>query len=281
MASIIALLFYTDMGKDLKERFYPNSVTTTTVIPTRTTVPAPSDTTTSISKTMDTEPEECHDSLIIDEAERFFSSVRNAPIATYDAGKLPPGFDKTPEIEYEGELKAGSDSKITGEMKFFHKKSGNIFTLKSDGAVSPKNGDEWTEPETSMEFVWIRGGCYDMGCDETHCEDWEKPVYQVCVEGFWMGKQEVTQGQWKKVTGNNSTVKGTVEKVERTYITVDIGKEEKVREGMRLLVYELDPRDETLGQAEIESVEEKKSDADLLDKKPDKEIKKGDHVITR
>ncbi|RLC07068.1 MAG: hypothetical protein DRI57_26325 [Deltaproteobacteria bacterium] len=84
-----------------------------------------------------------------------------------------------------------------------------------------------------------------------------------------------------KLTDELPVVKGTVEKVERTYITVDIGKEEKVREGMRLLVYELDPRDETLGQAEIESVEEKKSDADLLDKKPDKEIKKGDHVITR
>lgn len=36
-------------------------------------------------------------------------------------------------------------------MKFFQKKLGNIFTLDSDGAVSPGNGDEWTEPLTGME----------------------------------------------------------------------------------------------------------------------------------
>ncbi len=84
-----------------------------------------------------------------------------------------------------------------------------------------------------------------------------------------------------KLTDELPVVKGTVEKVGKTYITVDIGKEEKVREGMKLIVYEVDPRDETLGQAKIEYVQEKRSDADLLDKKPDKEIKKGDHVITR
>ncbi len=35
-------------------------------------------------------------------------------------------------------------------------------------------------------------GCFD-----------EKPVHKVCVDGFWMGKYEVTQGQWQKIMGNN------------------------------------------------------------------------------
>ncbi len=198
--SIILGFLFTIYSEDIQmwwKSESPGERSAETTIPP---IPIPS------SSTSENGKQESYDSLTINEAERFYFSVRNAPIATYDAGKLPPGFDKTPEIEYEGELKAGSDGKITGEMKFFHKKSGNIFMLNSDGAVSPRNGDEWTEPLTGMEFVWIRGDCYDMGCDKVHCEKWEKPVHQVCVKGFWMGKQEVTQGQWKTVTGDNSTV---------------------------------------------------------------------------
>jgi formylglycine-generating enzyme required for sulfatase activity len=44
-----------------------------------------------------------------------------------------------------------------------------------------------------------------MGCGNwtSDCFRDEKPVHEVCVDGFWMGKTEVTQGQWKQVMGNN------------------------------------------------------------------------------
>ncbi len=208
LASIIALLFYTDIIRDVKEFYSPSSVTTTatTTIPISARTTVPPDTTTSVAETTDTEPKECYDSLSIDEAERFFSSVRNAPAATYDENSLPPGFDKTSGIGYRGKLKVDSGGKITGEMKFLHKKSGNIFTLNNDGVVSPGNGDEWTEPVTGMEFVWISGRCFGMGCNDAHCEDQEKPAHEICVDGFWMGKQEVNQGQWEKIMGNNPSV---------------------------------------------------------------------------
>ncbi|RLC01284.1 MAG: hypothetical protein DRI57_31280, partial [Deltaproteobacteria bacterium] len=45
--------------------------------------------------------------------------------------------------------------------------------------ISDEDKPPFTEPLTGMEFVWIRGDCYDMGCDKAHCEDWEKPVHQV------------------------------------------------------------------------------------------------------
>ena len=64
----------------------------------------------------------------------------------------------------------------------------------------------------SMEFVWIRPGSFKMGspssergCDDEsrHCED-EGPVHEVKIsQGFWLGKYEVTQGQWKAVMGRN------------------------------------------------------------------------------
>ncbi len=31
----------------------------------------------------------------------------------------------------------------------------------------------------------------------------ERPVHEVCVDDFWIGKYEVTQAQWQKVMGNN------------------------------------------------------------------------------
>jgi formylglycine-generating enzyme required for sulfatase activity len=56
-----------------------------------------------------------------------------------------------------------------------------------------------------MEFVFVPGGCYEMGCGNwtSDCFRDEKPVHEVCVDGFWMGKTEVTQGQWKQVMGEN------------------------------------------------------------------------------
>jgi formylglycine-generating enzyme required for sulfatase activity len=65
----------------------------------------------------------------------------------------------------------------------------------------PQPGDTWTEPVTGMEFVWVPGGCYQMGSYDGDND--ERPVHEVCVDGFWMGKYEVTQVQWERVMGNN------------------------------------------------------------------------------
>ncbi len=61
------------------------------------------------------------------------------------------------------------------------------------------------DPETGMELVFVKGGCYEMGCGSwtSDCIDDEKPVHTVCLDDFYIGKYPVTQGQWKKVMGNN------------------------------------------------------------------------------
>ena len=66
-------------------------------------------------------------------------------------------------------------------------------------------GKTWTDPVTGMAFVWVPGGCYQIGCGSwtDNCDGDEKPVHEVCLDGFWMGKYEVTQGQWEKVMGDN------------------------------------------------------------------------------
>ena len=56
----------------------------------------------------------------------------------------------------------------------------------------------------TMEMVWIKPGTFMMGSpeDEPGREDNEGPQHQVTItKGFWMGKIELTQGQWTSVTG--------------------------------------------------------------------------------
>jgi formylglycine-generating enzyme required for sulfatase activity len=62
----------------------------------------------------------------------------------------------------------------------------------------------YTEPTTGIEMVLVRGGCYKMG--DTFGDGipaTEKPVHEVCVDDFYLGKYVVTQWQWKALMGNN------------------------------------------------------------------------------
>ncbi len=66
---------------------------------------------------------------------------------------------------------------------------------KKDLAVDLGNG-------IKLELVLIRPGTFMMGSDKA--SDNEKPVHKVTLtKPFYMGKYEVTQEQWKLVTGEN------------------------------------------------------------------------------
>ncbi len=73
----------------------------------------------------------------------------------------------------------------------------------SDNYPGQTPGQIWTEPVTGMQFVWVPKGCFQMGSNSSDADPDEKPVHKVCVDGFWMGKYEVTQGQYKKIMGSN------------------------------------------------------------------------------
>jgi formylglycine-generating enzyme required for sulfatase activity len=63
------------------------------------------------------------------------------------------------------------------------------------------SSSRYKDPVTGMEFIFIRGDCFQMGSNDGDSD--ERPVHKVCVRHFFMGKYEVTQGQWKRVMGNN------------------------------------------------------------------------------
>lgn len=64
--------------------------------------------------------------------------------------------------------------------------------------MQTENASTYTEPITGMEFVFVKGGCYWMGDTFGDGLDNEKPVHEVCVDDFWMGKYEVTVGEFRK-----------------------------------------------------------------------------------
>jgi hypothetical protein len=64
-------------------------------------------------------------------------------------------------------------------------------------------GKTFTDPLTNMEFVYVKGGCYQMGDTFRDGDAAERPVHEVCLNDFYIGKYEVTQGQWKAIMGNN------------------------------------------------------------------------------
>ncbi len=73
--------------------------------------------------------------------------------------------------------------------------------------AEPDAGTVLKEPTTGMEFVWVPSGCFYMGSESG--ERFEEPIHPVCVKGFWLGKDEVTQAQYQKITESNpSETKG-------------------------------------------------------------------------
>jgi formylglycine-generating enzyme required for sulfatase activity len=57
-----------------------------------------------------------------------------------------------------------------------------------------------------MDFVFVSGGWFETDDTLGDRDKKERSVYRVYVDGFWMGKFEVTQGQWEKLMGHNPSV---------------------------------------------------------------------------
>lgn len=78
-----------------------------------------------------------------------------------------------------------------------------IFLAGRTGGSSPSPVPARVEhPDDAGEnMVFIPGGTFQMG--STSGYDDEKPVHSVTLSDFWMGKYEVTQGEWRDVMGTS------------------------------------------------------------------------------
>ncbi len=82
---------------------------------------------------------------------------------------------------------------------------GIYFTQDEDIKVSIPSGKTFKN-SIGMEFVEIPAGEFMMGCSkgDKECFNDEKPSHKVIItNSFYIGKYEVTQGQWKQIMRNN------------------------------------------------------------------------------
>lgn len=71
-----------------------------------------------------------------------------------------------------------------------------------------KVGKDFTETVSGvkLEMVYVKGGTFSMGATAEQGDDFwddEKPVHQVTLSDYYIGKFEVTQGLWEAVMGSN------------------------------------------------------------------------------
>jgi formylglycine-generating enzyme required for sulfatase activity len=55
-------------------------------------------------------------------------------------------------------------------------------------------------------MVFVQGGTFRMGCtaeQQDDCDGDEKPVHEVTLSSYYIGKYEVTQAQWEALMGSN------------------------------------------------------------------------------
>ena len=65
-------------------------------------------------------------------------------------------------------------------------------------------GADFTEKVygTELDMVFVQGGTFLMGGDREDYK-WERPKHNVTVSDFYIGRYEITQGQWLAVMGSN------------------------------------------------------------------------------
>ena len=75
--------------------------------------------------------------------------------------------------------------------------------------LNPQDGfpASYIDPYLGVEFVLLPSGSFIMGSpeDEKGRDKDEGPAHEVFIDSFYLGKYEITQAQWKKVMGENSS----------------------------------------------------------------------------
>ena len=60
-----------------------------------------------------------------------------------------------------------------------------------------------TMKQDNGNFVFVKGGTFQMGDEDDDEEDDEKPIHSVTLSDFYIGKYVVTQKEWKEIMGSN------------------------------------------------------------------------------
>ncbi|MDM8515286.1 SUMF1/EgtB/PvdO family nonheme iron enzyme [Desulfobacterales bacterium HSG16] len=138
-----------------------------------------------------------------------FSQVRKAVRERTGGRQIPWESTSLEGAVYLGkvesaELPVSKPVSVSQSLKVDKKAKTKINLAQSETVIKeavfdqPPAGAMKIDTVTQMNFSWIPGGCYPMGCGSwtDTCDADEKPVHKVCVDGLWVGIYEVTYKQF-------------------------------------------------------------------------------------
>ena len=70
---------------------------------------------------------------------------------------------------------------------------------------SPNPGEVFNDPILGIPFVWVPKGCAFMGCSPLNlpCTTDNQPAHEVCLDGFWMSRDEIPNKMWWTIMGSS------------------------------------------------------------------------------
>lgn len=88
-----------------------------------------------------------------------------------------------------------------------------------------KAGEAWQSQELAIDFSWCPAGKFQMGSppEERERDAGEVQVEVTIAQGFWMGRTEVTQGQWVGLLEKKPWAGSTYVKDGPNYPAVEVG----------------------------------------------------------
>ncbi len=93
------------------------------------------------------------------------------------------------------------------QMKTMKEKNVEVIEKKFDSSIAVTNKERphiYTDTVTGMEFVFVKGGCYERGnIFGNERLKYYSLVNKACVSDFYISKYEVTQKQWTTIMENN------------------------------------------------------------------------------
>lgn len=134
--------------------------------------------------------------------EHFFKKVRK-DVITRTQGKQVP-WDSSSlvgDFYFSGTV---SKTAITSTRKVPNQPAA---TPSTPQPALQSTSTTWHDSTTGMEFIFIKGGCFQMGSAASNLErqEDEGPIHEVCVDDFYMGKFEVTNEQFRKYLPTHSS----------------------------------------------------------------------------
>ena len=109
----------------------------------------------------------------------------------------------TKQVQYYLLTKEGLKDEKSGESYYSKAELAALEEKRRREEEQIRKVEEELKLPLEKRMVFVKGGCFQMGDTFGDGDDDEKPVHEVCVDDFYMGKYEVTQKEWTEIMGSN------------------------------------------------------------------------------